>query len=176
MDVVEYWNNPRYSTRRLARQGTTSVVATVVFQDGAAAASYATCRALHAVVGREGQGAVVRGIHAEGPCVRTLGGLPDASTLASGRVADFARLLDACGPSLRVMTISPTLAFDADGASRLRALQARGIRVALGHDKECTEDDILRALRDTPPGAGAGAAAASAARMHLTHGLSLIHI
>ena len=49
-------------------------------------------------------------------------------------------------PSLRVMTISPSLEAKIDYA-RIRELLKRGVRVALGHDVAANEADILGALR-----------------------------
>ena len=46
----------------------------------------------------------------------------------------------------KVMTISPSLERKTQG-DRIRALLRRGIVPALGHDVECTEEDILGALR-----------------------------
>jgi hypothetical protein len=78
--------------------------------------------------------------------VADLGGLPDAG-LQRMDVETFRQLLDGelggCG--LKVMTISPSV--DAlDGYARTRLLLERGVLPALGHDRHCTEKDILGAL------------------------------
>ena len=39
------------------------------------------CAELKKVIGKEGLGAVARGIHAEGPIITTKGGLPDPQEL-----------------------------------------------------------------------------------------------
>ena len=49
-------------------------------------------------------------------------------------------------PGLRVMTISPLREREV-GYARLKHLLARGVVPSLGHDKRCTEGDILGALR-----------------------------
>ena len=54
-------------------------------------ASFACCDALNAACGREGLGAVLCGVHAEGPCIATLGGLPLRARVpsAGGRARDL---------------------------------------------------------------------------------------
>ena len=157
-DVVDYWGNAAYSLRRLARQGTTSCLATVVFQEEEAVAPL--CASIQRVCDEPGLGCVLRGIHAEGPVVATLGGLPDASKMAASGVQGFERLLTKIGPCLRIMTISPSC--DAPvNYGRIRTLVERNVRVALGHDKLCTEAQILRAL-------GIGGS-----RFHVTHSFNV---
>lgn len=84
MDVTAYWTNPGYTCRRVARHGTTSVFATVTFPGGPGsdkdAQTVEALNALELVVGRAFPGcAVVEGVHAEGPLVADLGGLPEST-------------------------------------------------------------------------------------------------
>ncbi len=163
LDVMEYWHQPEFSRARLARDGTTSVLASVIFDQDALETSYEACRVLHTVIPahaptgaadrgtgwRNGSGAVIEGIHAEGPVVATLGGLPQTGRLAAESdacFADFLSRIDGPGQAVRMMTISPSC--DASrGYSRIRALCNAGIVPALGHDTVCTEEQILAALR-----------------------------
>jgi len=116
---------------------------------------------LHAAVGVTGHGAVVEGIHAEGPVVATLGGLPESD--AAMAPEQFCELLDLLGPALRVMTIAPSI--DArEGYPRIKALLARGVKPALGHDKRATVADCVGALRLAPAGSP----------LHVTHALNVM--
>jgi len=93
---------------------------------------------------KEGQ-SVLAGIHAEGPIIRTLGGLPQSKTDYS--LEEFNKYIDfLCSAGLKVMTISPSLESKV-GYCRLKALFDRGVVPALGHDREATEEDILGALK-----------------------------
>ena len=147
-DVIDYWNNPQYTLNRLARSGTTSVIATVVFPDNETSRSTNTCKSISECVNQDGYGCVVRGIHAEGPIVATLGGLPDSSNQAeSDNIKDFDHLLtNVIGEHLKIMTISPSIDVKLNYA-RMKMLTERHIKVSLGHDKNCTEQDIVGALR-----------------------------
>ena len=159
-DVLDYWNNPCYTLARLAKQGTTSCLATVVFLDGQSSRSTHTCGVISSVVDQDGHGCVLRGIHAEGPVVATLGGLPESkqqATLEDPDLATFSILLDNIGAHLKIMTISPSCE-RGNNCARLRLLAKRNIKIALGHDKNCTELDILKALHVVKP-----------ARCHTTH-------
>ena len=163
-DVMRYWCDPQYTLSRLPENGTTATLATLVFCDKRRADLDACCCALEQEMKcRRPFSAILEGVHAEGPVICTRGGLPDSSLMAGGSDASFDELLDAI-PSLRIMTISPSLERDRN-YSRLRLLLHRGVRPSLGHDKECSEDDILGALR----------AAGSASRLHLTHAFNVQH-
>ena len=157
-DVVDYWNVPSYTLSRLARVGTTSVIATLVFPDNQHERSKTTCDALSACVNQDGHGCVVRGIHAEGPVVATLGGLPDSSRQAAGSVEEFECLLNDIGEHLKIMTVAPSCDVQQNYA-RLQMLSKRNVKISLGHDKNCTEADIVGALRAVGP----------QHRCHMTH-------
>ena len=83
-DVVEYWADPSVTCRRVVQAGTTSVFATLTFPGGPGskeeAQTQAVVDALELVVGKAFPGsAVLEGIHAEGPLVADLGGLPSST-------------------------------------------------------------------------------------------------
>ena len=83
LDVLKYWHTPTYSRIRYGRAGTTSLLASVVFDESDLDVSFRACAALRGCRDkwRDGNGAVIEGIHAEGPIVATLGGLPQTATL-----------------------------------------------------------------------------------------------
>jgi hypothetical protein len=188
-DVLKYWHTPNYTRDRCGRAGTTSLLASVVFDEAALDVSFQSCAALRECVRswRDGCGAVIEGIHAEGPVVATLGGLPQSGTLAAESDAWFAAFVDrVAGPerALRMMTVSPSS--DAPrGYARIRALCRAGVVPALGHDKVCTEEQILGALRvgtEKFEGAGEeeggerggdGQCAVVRGQFHLTHGFNV---
>lgn len=157
--VLRYWMTPEFTTRRLPRHGTTGIVATVVWDETDLASSYAVCDRLNERCGVEGDGAVLLGVHSEGPCVATLGGLPEARGINSWDLAAFGEFVDRIGPALRLMTISPSTDA-ASGYARTRMLLERGVVPALGHDKSCSLEQIVGALR---------VGAAHGARLHVTH-------
>merc|ERR1712232_775588 len=93
-----------------------------------------------------GFGAVLEGIHAEGPVVESLGGLPPGDSDMGP--AAFLKFLDMLGPALKIMTIAPSReAKSKPPFQRLKALLSRGIRPALGHDTACTVEDVASVLR-----------------------------
>lgn len=115
----------------------------------------ATLDVLSDSCGKTGHGAVLEGIHSEGPVVNDLGGLPPSHHNISLR--EFQSLLDSM-PCLRTMTISPHL--DApNNYLRIQALINRGILPAFGHDRVASESEILGALALARPGQS----------MHITH-------
>eukprot|EP00301_Raphidiophrys_heterophryoidea_P017431 c2741_g1_i2.p1 GENE.c2741_g1_i2~~c2741_g1_i2.p1 ORF type:complete len:228 (-),score=46.11 c2741_g1_i2:746-1429(-) len=87
--------------------------------------------------------AILEGVHAEGPLVSDLGGLPfqdKAMTLER-----FQQFVDSL-PGLRMMTLSPGV--DAKhNHTFTHHLVARGVVPAFGHDKHCSEADIIGAFR-----------------------------
>jgi len=86
---------------------------------------------------------VIEGIHGEGPIIQTSGGLPDSEL---PNVEEFERQIHSLLPSLKIMTISPTLEKKID-YGRFKVLLDNGVVPALGHDILATEDDILPALK-----------------------------
>lgn len=159
-DVVGYWSNAEYSLQRLAKQGTTSCLATIVFKTGDDISGL--CNSISNVCGKTGLGCVLRGIHAEGPIIATLGGLPDSSDFERGP-GGFEDILTTIGPWLKIMTISPSI--DAlESFSRIKLLVKHGVRVSLGHDKQCSEAQILRALH---------VAKTVNQRFHITHAFNV---
>ena len=131
------------------------------------------CKALNKQVGKTGHGCVLQGIHLEGPCISQLGALLDPAKLRNMSKEDFEAMLDEVGPHLKVMTISPSQESsriqDRPPCSRIKALLKRGIVPAIGHDTDCTEEDILECLRvgSTP------ADNPHDIRIHMTHGFNV---
>ena len=83
-EVTQFWSNPSFTCRLVAQHGTTSVFATLTFPGGPGTEEDAQARevvdALELVVGKAFPGcAVLEGIHAEGPLVADLGGLPSST-------------------------------------------------------------------------------------------------
>ena len=79
-------------------------------------------------------------------------------------------MLDELGPHVKIMTISPSAEgsnhdnFGDPPYSRISSLLKRGIVPSLGHDKECTEDDILDCLTLENP---------HDIRFHITHAFNV---
>lgn len=153
-DVSETWTNPGFSQGIFPRQGTTSFLASVVFPRDTPDKTAAILSGLGARVGLTGFGAVLEGIHAEGPIVNDLGAMPTSN--AAMPLDEFERLLDSA-PGLRVMTISPHLE-SRDNYSKIKALVSRGIVPAMGHDLVATETEILGAMSASPD-----------RQLHITH-------
>jgi hypothetical protein len=112
-DVLDYWTNPAYTLSRLPKKGVTACLATLTFpgSDPLLQRSLKACRVVNRTI-EEGSklGALVYGIHAEGPIIATYGGLPNSDIISSKwSITSFRKLLDAIGKFLRVMTISPSL-------------------------------------------------------------------
>ena len=159
-ELIENWLHPRHTLSRLPARGTTSTLATVVPTDVDLCSRIA--QSVRDLVGRPGYGAVLAGIHAEGPCVSSLGALPDGQTDPS--LSDFDHLLRVMGENLRIMTIAPSTEART-GFARLRLVVAAGVRAAMGHDRTATEHEVLGALRAC---AEAGRPGVSD-RAHVTH-------
>eukprot|EP01111_Echinosteliopsis_oligospora_P008108 TRINITY_DN2355_c0_g1_i1.p1 TRINITY_DN2355_c0_g1~~TRINITY_DN2355_c0_g1_i1.p1 ORF type:complete len:420 (-),score=112.26 TRINITY_DN2355_c0_g1_i1:24-1283(-) len=142
-EMLEYWIHD-YSFEKLPAYGTTSVVASVTFPADLSTSARVIAslerRVKHTSSKKQTR---VMGIHAEGPIIVDLGGLPHLHPEMS--VEEFKKILDMM-PSLKIMTISPSIEHD-NGYTRLRVLLERGITPALGHDKTCSELHVLGALR-----------------------------
>lgn len=146
-EVLEHWLNPTYSLLELARCGTLSTLASVIFSSKQKRVVEAVIHSVESHVGRSLPGcAVIEGIHAEGPIVADYGGLPSADTDLS---LDSFKLLCSTMPSMCIMTISPSCESRMDFA-RLKHLVDLGVRPSLGHDRKATESDIIFALRCCP--------------------------
>lgn len=123
------------------RFGTTSLLATVVTsrEDRMAAALGAVGRYAAGMTG----GARIVGAHLEGPFINPVrkGAHPERFIVAPER-ADFERLVDAAGGSLRVITLAPEL----PGAAELiAAARAASVAVSIGHT-DATYEEALRAI------------------------------
>lgn len=143
-DVLGHWCNPDFSLNELARCGTLTTLASLIFSTEHESLVQQCIAAVEARVGTyRADCALLGGIHAEGPIIHDRGGLPACCTTHS--LDQFKRLC-ASMPSLRVMTISPHL--DAMcGYERIRHLMQLGVRPSLGHDRVATKQEILGALR-----------------------------
>eukprot|EP00729_Bicosta_minor_P017007 gene17007-20076_t len=72
----------------------------------------------------------------------------------------FEELVADMVPALKVMTIGPSMD-KPSGYQRIKCLARNGVRPALGHDRACTEDEVLGAIR--------AAASEDGCRCHVTH-------
>ncbi|XP_078360754.1 N-acetylglucosamine-6-phosphate deacetylase-like isoform X2 [Oculina patagonica] len=143
-DVAEFWCNPGFTRAKLVQSGTTSFLATVVFPEHPLSSKTdKLLQTLESQVGLfDGEGAVLEGIHSEGPIITDLGGLPGSYNDMTAN--EFEQLLDKMH-HLKIMTISPH-AEASSNFERIKCLLKRGIGPALGHDKQASEDEILAAL------------------------------
>eukprot|EP00995_Heteronema_vittatum_P007880 NODE_303_length_1505_cov_370.941621_g218_i0.p1 GENE.NODE_303_length_1505_cov_370.941621_g218_i0~~NODE_303_length_1505_cov_370.941621_g218_i0.p1 ORF type:complete len:410 (+),score=110.38 NODE_303_length_1505_cov_370.941621_g218_i0:57-1286(+) len=154
-DMVHYWENPLYTAKAAARLGTTSLLATLVLPKETAAATHRLVDSLNQVVGKyHDDCAIIEGLHAEGPVIADFGGLPASDV--DMPLPDFRALVDHM-QTLRVMTISPSKDAEAN-YDRIRYLLSRNVTPALGHDRNCTAEQVLGALRVDP-----------SQRLHITH-------
>ncbi len=147
--------------------GTTSLLATVTFgaSEEGQQLSQRVITTLKEVIskgrGRSNNtlagGAIIEGIHAEGPIVADLGGLIKGENEMP--LDQFQQLLDLMGKDLKIMTIGPSVD-SRHGYARSKMLLERGIVVALGHDRQASEEQILGALK---------LATSEEQRLHMTH-------
>jgi N-acetylglucosamine-6-phosphate deacetylase len=133
------------------RHGTTSIVATTVSDSPARLRTTVAGLASVATAGETG-GAVVRGIHLEGPYIaRAKMGAQDPSALRPADAAELRSLADLAAGTLRLVTVAPELT----GSSELIATALDvGCAVAVGH---------------TDAGYDATVAAIEAGATHATH-------
>ncbi|XP_058972236.2 N-acetylglucosamine-6-phosphate deacetylase isoform X1 [Pocillopora verrucosa] len=155
-DVTEFWCNPDFTRSRLIQYGTTSFLASVVFPDHPLGEKEdKILKILESHVGLiDGNGAVLEGIHSEGPIITDLGAMPQSYNNMTSD--EFEQLLDKM-PHLKVMTISPH-AEASHNYNRIKCLLRREVVPALGHDKQATEEEILTAL-----------SLSKSQQLHLTH-------
>lgn len=163
-DAARAWELASENAVELARGGTTSLLATLTFDSAAPERARDAARAIGAYRRQAAwAGATVHGIHAEGPVVATLGGLP--SSAADISASDLLALFESfagLGAPVLACTISPSLERSTGGA-RIRALAGAGILPCLGHDRDASWDDCMRAVR-----------AAAPVRCHLTHAFNVM--
>lgn len=145
-DVVEFWTNPEFSQRLLAKCGTLSTLASIIFSTKKGSVD-AVIASVEATVGKVlPDCCVIEGIHAEGPIISDYGGLPTTNTDLS--LEEF-KTLCATMPSMKIMTIAPSKEARV-GYERLRHLLDLGVRPSLGHDRRATSAEILGALQQQP--------------------------
>ena len=127
--------------RAHARFGTTAMLPTIVTAPEARLAE--GLRAVRDAVGRSTGGARVLGAHMEGPFINPVRkGAHDERFIQQPGAATFARLLDAAGGALRIVTIAPEL----PGALDLIAMaRDAGTVVSIGHT-DATYDEALRGV------------------------------
>lgn len=96
-------------------------------------------------------GTVVRGIHSEGPIISQLGALREPLDLLNLDKKGFEDMIDSMGPHVKIMTISPSQESSRNktrpACTHIKTLLSRGIVPSLGHDTECTQEDILECLK-----------------------------
>ncbi|CBZ25843.1 N-acetylglucosamine-6-phosphate deacetylase-like protein [Leishmania mexicana MHOM/GT/2001/U1103] len=156
-DVIGHWSNPEYSLKELARCGTLTTLASIIFSDSHKKLVTDCIDAIEKRVGSYTEdNCILGGIHAEGPVIHDRGGLPECKSEIS--LDDFKRLVNSM-PSLRVMTISPHIEARCN-YEKIRHLLKKKVRVALGHDRAATKSEIMCALK---------LAASEEEKMHVTH-------
>lgn len=142
--VEEYWLSD-YSVQNVIQYGTTSCLATLTFSKEKESQDL-TKEIISLLRGKVGKyfpnQAVIEGIHAEGPIIRCRGALPSAIITT---LDDFKSFVDDM-PLLKVMTISPSIEFQ-NGCERIKYLFEKNVLVALGHDTQCGEEEILHILK-----------------------------
>ncbi|XQJ31468.1 N-acetylglucosamine-6-phosphate deacetylase-like protein [Leishmania guyanensis] len=156
-DVIGHWSNPEYSLQELARCGTLTTLASIIFSDSHKETVTDCIASVEKRVGYYTEGnCILGGIHAEGPVILDRGGLPECKSEMS--LDDFKRLVDSM-PSLRVMTISPHIEARCN-YEKMRYLLEKKVRVALGHDRAASKSEIMGALKLAP---------SEEEKMHVTH-------
>lgn len=143
-EVCDHWTVPEFSQKHLAKCGTLSTLASIIFSK---TRPEATMKAIKCVEERVGQYfddcCVIEGIHAEGPIVADCGGLPAADTEMP---LDAFKKLCAEMPSMKIMTISPSKE-KLVGYGRIRHLLELGVRPSLGHDRTASADSIVACMK-----------------------------
>eukprot|EP01147_Barroeca_monosierra_P001864 gene1864-4961_t len=141
-DILYAWSNPKYTLSRLPSMGVTTVLASLLPMDREA---FKVClEALLPIVNDTTLGAVCAGFHAEGPVIRDPGALPNHNLNPS--LPEFEEIVAMCCGNLKIMTMSPSVEVH-DGTNRLRHLLNRNVRVAMGHDKHATAEEISTMLK-----------------------------
>lgn len=138
-NLEDHWTNPAYTLERLAKQGTTSVLASIMYPANKLdKVEKMTQDLVKNWIGRhDDNSAVIMGLHAEGPIIASLGGLP--ATKDSSSIQEWTlNYIKDCGSALKVMTIAPSCEA-ATNFQIIKELHKRNVTVSLGHDKECTE-------------------------------------
>jgi len=144
-ELLEYWLHPEFSSSRVVKYGTTSIVASITFPKDDLKNIDDVITTLVPLIGKPfPHRAIIDGIHAEGPIVADLGGLVPGENQMP--VKDFANLVDKMGSALKVMTISPSMDAASDFA-RMRVLKERNVTISIGHDRNATEEQINDAFR-----------------------------
>eukprot|EP01084_Bolivina_argentea_P003028 5652_1 len=146
-NVLWYWENPKYTCSRLPKYGCTSFCASVVFANKYVDKTVKMVQnILGPIIGKDvGYGAIIEGIHSEGPIIADIGGLPDSKDCNKWSIEKFELFVDSLMPFVNIMTISPSIDHKLK-LKRIKFLKKRGIVPALGHDKQCSEQQIIDTL------------------------------
>lgn len=145
-DVFFNWLYPEEVLQELCHHGTTSVVATVTFANKHKDVVTTIAQRLEAIYGVPAttlhDRASLEGVHCEGPMIQSYGGLPDGSDYE----ADPNTVLSLYPKSLKIITIAPS-ADARTGYSYTKAALAKGVVVAIGHDRDTSAEDIIGQMR-----------------------------
>eukprot|EP01084_Bolivina_argentea_P261339 441577_1 len=152
-NVLWYYKNPEYTANRLPIFGTTSFLSTIVFSNEYINDIISMCtNQLCSFINnnKNNKGAICEGIHCEGPIIADNGGLPNSSNINKYCMKKFEKFIDLLNNNgmynnIKIMTISPSIDYK-NNFERIKILIKKGIIPALGHDKQCNEQQIIDCL------------------------------
>ena len=96
-----------------------------------------------ALIGKEGNGAKIGGIHAEGPFINVAKkGAMNEKRILPPTIETFDRMYDACEGQMKIITIAPEM----EGAiAVIKHAVSKGVKVSAGHT-DATYDEMMRAI------------------------------
>eukprot|EP01059_Diplonema_ambulator_P012158 TRINITY_DN22366_c0_g4_i1.p1 TRINITY_DN22366_c0_g4~~TRINITY_DN22366_c0_g4_i1.p1 ORF type:complete len:406 (+),score=36.59 TRINITY_DN22366_c0_g4_i1:46-1218(+) len=151
-DVAGYWERPEVSLTALARSGTTSCLASVVVGKDLGCVERAIASLCSHVETCGDNEARLLGIHAEGPIINDLGGLPE-SDFSPSDPSQLDAFVGKMNGVCKIMTVSPSIC----SSAVMRVLNNHGVRPGLGHDRDCSQVSVENCLN------------AAGMRCHMTH-------